>query len=129
MVVMDFYFSIFILRTLTHYFRPLNSDEIDEYHNIRAGETEKIVDMIRKPLKTVVPMLQLDTSLEVDMNNDKEDKFNDNSFDNSRENNVLLPEESKRSVNLAVPKLKEVIIPVYIKGKPRRRNFPSVFTR
>ena len=125
----DFYFSIFILRTLTHYSRPLNSDEIDEYHNIRAAETEKIVDMIRKPLKTVVPMLQLDTSLEVDMNDDKEDKFNDNSFDNSRENNVLLPEESKRSVNLAVPKLKEVIIPVYIKGKPHRRNFASVFTR
>ena len=85
--------------------------------------------MIRKPQKTVVPMLKLDTSLEVDMNNDKEDKFNDNSFDNSRENNNLLPEESKRSVNLAVPKLKEVIIPVYIKGKPRRRNFQSVFTR
>ena len=125
----DFYFSLFTFRTLIHYFRPLNSDEIDEYHNIRAGETEKIVDMIRKPLKTVVPMLQLDTSLEVDMDNDKEDKFNDNSFDNSRENNVLLPEESKRSVNLAVPKLKEVTIPVYIKGKHHRQNFLSVFTR
>ena len=121
-----FYFLLFILRTLIHYFKPLSSDE---YHDIRAGETEKIVDMIRKPQKTVVPMLKLDTSLEVDMNNDKVDKLNDNSFDNSRENDVLLPEESKRSVNLAVPKLKEVIIPVYIKGKPRRRNFQSVFTR
>ena len=125
----DFYFLLFILRTLIHYFRPLNNNEIDEYHDIRAGEAEKIVDMIRKPQKTVVPMLKLDTSLEVDMNNDKVDKLNDNSFDNSRENDVLLPEESKRSVNLAVPKLKDIIIPVYIKGKPRRRNFPSVFTR
>ena len=127
--IIIFISSLFIFHTLIHYFRPLGSDEVNEHHNIRAGETEKIVHMIRAPPKTLVPMLQLDSSLEVDMNNDKEDKFDDNFSDDSRENNLLLPEESKRSVNLAVPKLKQVIIPVYIQGKPRRRNFPSVFTR
>ena len=80
--------------------------------------------MIQATQNKLVPILQLDSSLDVDKNNDKE---NENSLDDSKEDDILFHAESKRSFDSA--KLKEIIIPVYIKRKTRRRNIPSVFTR
>ena len=83
--------------------------------------------MLQATQNKLVPILQLDSSLDVDKNNDKENENNENSLDDSKEEEIVFPAESKRSFNSA--KLKEVIIPVYIKRKTRRRNIPSVFTR
>ena len=85
--------------------------------------------MLQSNQKRLLSMLQLDSNQGEELQNDNADDTSEISSDNSKEDEVLLPEESKRAVVSATPKMKEVVIPVYIKRKPRRRNLPSVFTR
>ena len=85
--------------------------------------------MLQSNQKRLLSMLQLDSNQGEELQNDNADNTSEISSDNSKEDEVLLPEESKRAVVSATPKMKEVVIPVYIKRKPRRRNLPSVFTR
>lgn len=109
--------------------RHQSNDEINENQKIGIERPDAITKMLQSNQKRLLSMLQLDSNQGEELQNDNADNTSEISSDNSKEDEVLLPEESKRAVVSATPKMKEVVIPVYIKSKPRRRNLPSVFTR
>ena len=77
------------------------NDVQSNVENLNIGVGGTIENMIPTTQNKLVPILQLDSSLDVDKNNDKENENNENSLDDSKEEEIVFPAESKRSFNLA----------------------------
>ena len=82
--------------------------------------------MLQSNQKRLLSMLRLDSNPGEELQNDNADDTSEISSDNSKEDEVLLPEESKRAVVSATPKMKEVVIPV--KHTTYRLNYIKIYS-